>query len=166
MDREFKAKTSGVLIARKAVRIAAVLLTAAAIVVFFTAATQSESERIIKDLICARTAAMNEYFDGGISYKEACVILAEVEKDRLLAEDTESLNKYFATDIEQVKSYEISKVEINYADEDIICAFVEIKWEVNCVDGVYRDSNVAEIEAGYSVMAENCDGAFKLVQFR
>lgn len=166
MERVVNAKRHRIFCCKKFLKLTAVLLIAAAVFVLFTAAAQSESEKIIKQLICERTDTMNEYFDGGTSYKEACVNLTSIEKGKLLADDIESLRSYFATDIEEVKSYKISEIEVNYEDEDVICAFVGMEWEIKCVDELYRHSDTAKIEAGYSVIAEQCDGAFKLVQLR
>ncbi len=143
-----------------------ILLVAAAAIMLLSSATRSESERLIIELVTDRIETMNGYFDGEYNYKEACRALEITECGRLLEEDINSFKSYFGTDIEKVEDYKITKVEVNYEDDELICAYAEIEWRLRCIDDVYRSSAAGEIDAGYSIIAEKNDGVFKLVQFR
>lgn len=151
---------------RSLLRKAIILLVSAAAIMLLSSATRNESERLIIELVTDRIETMNGYFDGEYNYKEACSALEITECGRLLEEDIDSFKSYFGTDIDKVENYTIVKVEVNYEDDEVICAYVEIEWNLRCIDELYSSSTEDEINAGYSIIAEKNDGAFKLVQFR
>ena len=149
---------------RKNFRTAAILTAVLGVAVLFSAGSTG-GEGIVRSAICQRTEVMNDYFSGNLSYKEACKILKATESGVLLEEDIDSLKNFFATDIEEVCGYKINNIEINYEDEDIICAFVSINWVVRGLDELYRGSGTEEITGNYSIIIEKEDSTYRLAQF-
>ncbi len=148
----------------KRLQATAVLAALLCVIILFSAASAS-SEGIVRSVIRQRTEVMNDYFSGNLSYKEACQILRSTESGVLLEEDIEALTNFFATDIEEVCGYKINNIEINYEDEDIICAFVSMNWVVRGLDELYRGSGKKEITGNYSIIIEKEDSAYRLAQF-
>lgn len=149
---------------RKVFRTVVILTAILAVAVLFSAGSAG-SEGIVRSAICQRTEVMNDYFSGELSYKEACQILRDTESGVLLEEDIDALTNFFATDIEEVCGYKIKNIEINYEDEDIICAFVSMDWVVRSLDELYRSSGTAEITGNYSIIIEKEDSTYRLAQF-
>lgn len=148
---------------RKRIKHCVLLLVLAGILILFSAGTGSKS--IVSSAISQRTDTMNDYYSGKMSYKEACGKLAKIETGGILEEDIKALKSFWGTDIEEIVDYKIDEIEINYEDDDVICAFVSIKWKINGGDGLYRGSEVQNIVGSYSVILENKENIFKLVQF-
>lgn len=139
------------------------LMLFAGALILFSAGTGSKS--IVSSAISQRADTMNDYYSGITSYKEACNKLSKIEGGQVLEDDIEALKSFFGTDIEKIVDYKIEEIEINYEDEDVICAFVSIKWNISSGDGLYRGSEVQEVVGNYSVILENEDNIFKLIQF-
>lgn len=148
---------------RKGIKKCVLIMVLAFVLILFSAGTGSKS--IVSSAISQRTDTMNDYYSGKMSYKEACNKLAKIEAGGILEEDVKALKSFFGTDIEEIVDYEIDEIEINYEDEDVICALVSIKWEIGSGDGLYRGSEVQNVVGSYSVILENKDNIFKLVQF-
>lgn len=102
---------------------------------------------------------------GKLTYQEACERLSEIEQGRLLDDDRNSLKSFFGTDIEEVVDYDVRDVVIHYEDEDVICAFLSVEWQVNGADGLYRGSDLQKVVGNYSVILEKSDNIFKFIQF-
>lgn len=149
---------------RKRLQAAAILTAVLGVAILFSAGSAG-SEGIVRSAICQRTEVMNDYFSGNLSYKEACQILRNTESGVLLEEDIASLTNFFATDIEEVCGYKINNIEINYEDEDIICAFASIEWVVRSLDELYRSSGIEKIAGNYSIIIEKEGYTYRLVQF-
>ena len=111
------------------------------------------------DLIKARTDILNGYYCGHINYYDALSHIREIETGRLLEEDTAAMRGFFQTDIEEVTDYKITDIELTSADEDLVCAVVDISWEVSGTGG---NESIEEI---YSVIMEKDEKKYKLVQF-
>lgn len=133
------------------------------ILILFSSGTGSEG--IVKNALCKRTNAMNDFYLGKSTYQEACERLSKIEQGRLLDEDRNSLKSFFGTDIEEVVDYDVQDIVIHYEDEDVICAFLSVEWQVNGADGLYRGSDLQKIVGNYSVILEKNDNIFKFVQF-
>ena len=148
----------------KRLRTAAILAAILGVAVLFSAVSPG-SKGLVRSAICQRTEVMNDYFSGELSYKDACRSLRDTESGVLLEEDIASLTDFFATDIEKVCGYKINNIEINYEDEDIICAFVSMDWAVISMDELYRSSGIEEVTGNYSVILEKDGDAYRLAQF-
>ena len=133
------------------------------ILILFSSGTGSEG--IVKNALCKRTNAMNDFYLGKLTYQEACEKLSDIEQGRLLDDDRNSLKSFFGTDIEEVVGYDVRDIVIHYEDEEVICAFLSVEWQVNGADGLYRDSDLQKIVGNYSVILEKSDNIFKFVQF-
>ena len=133
------------------------------ILILFSSGTGSEG--IVKNALCKRTNAMNDFYLGKLTYQEACEKLSEIEQGRLLDDDRNSLKSFFGTDIEEVVGYDVRDIVIHYEDEEVICAFLSVEWQVNGADGLYRDSDLQKNVVNYSVILEKRDNIFKLVKF-
>ena len=133
------------------------VLTAALIVIFLSSGSDIKGE--MADLIRERTDVLNGYFCGQINYYDALARIGQVEKGRLLEEDILAMREIFQTDIEEVTGYKIRDIEITNSDEELVCAVVNIAWEVSGTDGE------EEIEGIYSVIMEKDEKSYKLVQF-
>lgn len=139
-------------IAVTAVVIAAVLMTTAF-------ALAGSEEKIVEDLINERTTTLNSYYDGGMQREEAREKIREIETGNLMEQDLENIDLYFQTDIDRIKEFELLSVKITESSEDMICADVYIKWDVETVTG--NDSFMC----GYSVICVKEGEDYKLVQF-
>ena len=115
-------------IAVTAVVIAAVLMTTAF-------ALAGSEEKIVEDLINERTTTLNSYYDGGMQREEAREKIREIETGNLMEQDLENIDLYFQTDIDRIKEFELLSVKITESSEDMICADVYIKWDVETVTG-------------------------------
>ncbi len=100
------------------------------ILILFSSGTGSEG--IVKNALCKRTNAMNDFYLGKLTYQEACEKLSEIEQGRLLDDDRNSLKSFFGTDIEEVVGYDVRDIVIHYEDYEVICAFLSFEWKVNC----------------------------------
>lgn len=76
-----------------------------------------------------------------------------------MEEDLQNIELYFQTDIEQVREYSITSIDIEEADEDIIYGYVTIKWKVEGIDG--KEEFLYE----YSIICSKEDNVYKLEQF-
>ena len=123
------------------------------ILILFSSGTGSEG--IVKNALCKRTNAMNDFYLGKLTYQEACEKLSEIEQGRLLDDDRNSLKSFFGTDIEEVVGYDVRDIVIH----------LSVEWQVNGADGLYRDSDLQKIVGNYSVILEKSDNIFKFVQF-
>lgn len=122
-------------------------------------AMPTSEERIIEDLITTRNETLSEFYDGGLSIEEAGKTIKEIESGLLMEQDLDNLERYFQTDIDQVDGFEIKNIEVTKSDEDMICATVFIKWDIETVTG--SDSFLCD----YSVIVKKEKNSYKLVQF-
>ena len=122
-------------------------------------AMPTSEERIVKDLITLRNETLSEFYDGGLSAEDAEKVIRQTETGLLMAQDLDNLERYFQTDIDQVQSFEIKSIDVTKADDDMICAQVFIKWEVETIHG--SDYYLCD----YSVIAKKEKNSYKLVQF-
>lgn len=122
-------------------------------------AMPTSEERIIKELITIRNETLSEFYDGGLSIEAAEKTIRQIEAEQLLEQDVDNLKRYFQTDIDQVEGFEIKSIDVTKADDDMICADVSIKWEVDTVTG--PESFIAD----YSIIAKKEKNSYKLVQF-
>ncbi len=139
--------------------ISAALVLYASASAFAESFTLANHQAIVKQLVMARIDAMNRFYASEMNYMEAAGELRRVESGDLLAEDTTNLRRYFRTDIEEVKSYRITQITIKEQTENLLCAAVEIQWDVSGLDG----DDVLENE--YFVICEKASETFKLVEF-
>ena len=116
-------------------------------------------ERIIKDLITTRNETLSEFYDGGLSIKEAGETIKEIEGGSLMQQDLDNLERYFQTDIDRVEGFEIKKIYVTKNDNDMICADVSIRWDMETITG--PESYLCD----YSVIVEKEKNSNKLVQF-
>lgn len=141
---------------RRLVCIAAVSL----IVIFTTAfAIAGSEEAIVKSLICQRTDTLSGFYAGEIDREYAVEKIKSIETSHLMEEDLQNIDLYFRTDIEQVKKYSITRIDITQSDEDMICADVSIRWQSEGIQGK------EEFNCNYSVICCKEENAYKLAQF-
>lgn len=138
--------------AAAAIVIAAVLTTTAF-------AMAGSDEKIVEDLINKRTVTLNDYYDGDMQREEARQIISDIETGTLMEQDLDNIDRYFQTDIDRIKEFDLVSVKITEADEDMICADVNIKWDVETVTG--NDSFMCD----YDVILVKEGEAYKLAQF-
>ena len=119
----------------------------------------NSQERIVENLICARTDILSNYYAGLISKEETMTKISDVTTDFLKEEDLTNLEKYFQCDLEQVVDYEILDINVDYWDDEVICAEVTIDWEAEGLKG--RDN----FSHTYSVICKKEENFFKLAQF-
>lgn len=119
----------------------------------------ANEQTVIKHLLSARIDAMNQFYASEISYMEASAALRRVEAGHLLEEDSTSLRRYFRTDIEEIQTYTISRIELKDRTADFLCAEVDIQWNVTGLDGAETLKNT------YFTMCEKDGEAFKLTEF-
>ena len=123
-------------------------------------ATADSNEKTVRTLINQRTETLRSYYDGKLEKSEAESIIREMESGNLLEQDLDNIEAYFQTDIDRVKDYSISAVNITYADGDMICAEVFMEWEVESVD-----SENSSFLCQYSAICQKEKNIYKLVQF-
>lgn len=129
------------------------------IIVALIMTSGSGAESAVVSLVEQRTDILNNYYCGITTFKEASKAIETVESGSLLREDINNMHAFFQTDIEEVDSYEIRKVDITCEEEDLICAVVHMDWLTEGLSGKEK------IEAVYSVIMEKTENSFKLVQF-
>ena len=141
-------------------RIWVIILTVCGTVGLATALAAGDSqEAIIRDLISQRTDTMAGFYAGEIGRDEAIETISYMETDLLMQADIENIDRYFRTDIEQVKKYQFEHIRITDSHEDMICADVTIRWEAEGLDG--RE----EFYHTYQVICVKEDNRYKLDQF-
>jgi len=121
--------------------------------------TLANNQAIVKQLVMGRIDAMNRFYASEISYMEASAALRSVEAGHLLEEDSTSLRRYFRTDIEEIQTYTISRIELKDRTADFLCAEVDIQWNVTGLDGAET------LENTYFAMCEKDGEKFKLTEF-
>lgn len=153
------------------------VFVAVCIVIMLTTvfATADSSEKVVRTLIDRRTETLNLYYQGDMSREEATALIKEIESGNLMEKDLKNMEDYFQTDIERVKDYKISSVEITHEDEGMICADVSMQWKVENVEAIALDEEVTTAEGKrekidaflckYSVICQKEGDAYKLVQF-
>lgn len=139
----------------------AIIISIAAVIVLMTTvlAMAGSDEKIVRDLIDERTVTLNNYYDGDMKKEEAREKIKKLETDNLMEQDLENIDLYFQTDIDRINEFEITSVKITHEDEDMICADVYIKWDVDTVTG--SDSFICD----YSVICVKEGNGYKLAQF-
>ena len=101
-------------------RIWVIILTVCGTVGLATALAAGDSqEAIIRDLISQRTDTMAGFYAGEIGRDEAIETIAYMETDLLMQTDIENIDRYFRTDIEQVKKYQFEHIRITDSHEDM-----------------------------------------------
>ena len=129
-------------------------------VIFCTAiASAGGEEAVVRELICRRTDTLSGFYAGEIDKKEAVETIQSIESGHLMEEDLQNIELYFQTDIEQVREYFITSIDIEEADEDIIYGYVTIKWKVEGIAG--KEEFLYE----YSIICSKEDNVYKLEQF-
>ena len=138
-----------------------ILFIVVIVMVFITTAfaTANSNEDIVKNLICQRTDTLGLYYAGKINKKEAMTKISSITTDFLKDEDLDNLEKYFQCDLEQLVDYEIIEIDVNYSDEEVICAMVTIDWKANGLKGEEDFSHT------YSVICKKEEKMYKLAQF-
>ena len=139
----------------------AIIISIAAVIVLMTTvlAMAGSDEKIVRDLIDERTVTLNNYYDGDMKKEEAREKIKKLETGNLMEQDLENIDLYFQTDIDRINEFEITSVKITHEDEDMICADVCIKWDVDTVTG--SDSFICD----YSVICVKEGNGYKLAQF-
>lgn len=122
-------------------------------------AIANSNEDIVKDLICQRTDTLGLYYAGKINKKEAMTKISSITTDFLKEEDLANLEKYFQCDLEQLVDYKITEINVNYSDDEVICAMVNIDWKANGLKGEDNFSHT------YSVICKKEEKMYKLAQF-
>jgi len=142
---------------RKQVITSAVIISAVLLTTVF--ATADSDEKIVSNLINERTVTLSSYYDGDMKKEEAVEIIKKIEADNLMEQDLDNIDRYFQTDIDRIKEFELQNITITESDEDMICADVSIKWDVETVSG--SDSFICD----YDVICSKEGDKYKLVQF-
>ena len=119
----------------------------------------SSEKNMVEKLVLTRVDVMNRFYSRKMDYIDAAGELRKVETGHLLREDTSSLRKYFSTDIEEVLKCRIIRTEIRESTENMVCAVVEIQWDVKGLNGEETLKNE------YFVICEKEGKKFKLVDF-
>lgn len=122
-------------------------------------ATANSNEEVIKSLISQRTDVLNMYYAGQSNKKDTIKKIEAITTDYLKDNDLENLKNYFQCDLERPVDYEFVKIDITYADKDVICAFVTIFWTSEGIKGVEDFTHT------YSVICEKEENLYKLAQF-
>jgi predicted regulator of amino acid metabolism with ACT domain len=120
---------------------------------------QEGDTEIVKGLISQRIDVLSGFYAGEIDKENAIEKIKEIESGNLLDEDIKNLDKYFQTDIDEVKKYEILTVEITESDEELIAANVTVYWDSMGIAG----SECFQQE--YRVICSKIDEEYKLLQF-
>ena len=120
---------------------------------------ESHDQNIIRHLIKTRIDAMNQFYASEVSYMEASAELRRVEAGHLLEEDSTNLRRYFRTDIEEIQTYTISRIELKDHTDNLLSAEVDIRWNVTGLDGPEMFENT------YFAMCEKDGEKFKLTEF-
>ena len=134
-------------------------ITLAVVIMASVHANANSSERIVEDLICKRIDTLNMYYTGQIEALETKEIIEDITAGFLRDADINNIDTYFQTEIEPIKRYDITKIDITKEDETMICAYVTIEWEAESLKG---EDNFTHI---YSVICENEKKSYKLLQF-
>ena len=113
-----------------------------------------ERQKIVDEVTSAVLSRINLQI-----YNEAEKTIREIESGQLMIQDLDNLERYFQTDIDQVEGFDIKSVKITDVDDELICATVFIKWDVETVTG--SDSFLCD----YSIIAKKEKNSYKLVQF-
>ena len=139
----------------------AIIISIAAVIVLMTTvlAMAGSDEKIVRDLIDERTVTLNNYYDGDMKKEAAREKIKKLETGNLMEQDLENIDLYFQTDIDRINEFEITSVKITHEDEDMICADVYTKWDVDTVTG--SDSFICD----YSVICVKEGNGYKLAQF-
>ena len=121
--------------------------------------TEYHNQNIVRQLITARIDAMNHFYASEVSYMEASAELRRVEAGQLLEEDSTNLRRYFRTDIEEIQTYTISRIELKDRTDNLLSAEVDIQWNVTGLDGPEMFENT------YFAMCEKDGEKVKLTEF-
>lgn len=141
-------------------RIGVIILAICSVMVLGTALAQGDSqEAIVRDLITQRTDTLAGFYAGDIDQDAAIETIEYMETDLQKKMDIENIDKYFRTDIEQVKKYEFERIHVTFSDDEMICADVTIRWEAEGLMGKEDFSHT------YEVICIKEDNRYKLAQF-
>ena len=121
--------------------------------------TEYHNQNIVRQLITVRIDAMNQFYASEVSYMEASAELRRVEAGHLLEEESTNLRRYFRTDIEEIQTYTISRIELKDHTDNLLSAEVDIRWNVTGLDGPEMFENT------YFAMCEKDGEKFKLTEF-
>ncbi|MCI8609161.1 MAG: hypothetical protein HFE73_05910 [Firmicutes bacterium] len=114
---------------------------------------------VIESLVMERTEIMGDFLASKTSYWETAEKLETIETGRLLTEDLDNLRASFRTDIEYIENCQIKDVTFTKSDDDMLCAVVEMEWELCGLSGKEKINNY------YSVICKKTGNSFQLVQF-
>mgnify|MGYP003369899776 CR=1 FL=1 len=142
---------------KKHIAVTAVMIAAVLAATAFAMA--GSDEKIVKDLINERTVTLNGYYDGSMQREEAGERIRKIETGNLMEQDLENIDLYFQTDIDRINEFELMNVDITESSEDMICAEVYIRWDVDTVTG--KDSFMCD----YEVICVKEGNDYKLAQF-
>ena len=122
-------------------------------------AMANSNEYIVEKLIRQRTDTLSLYYSGQADKNDTKRIIKNITTDFLRDEDLENIDRYFKSEIEQVRGYEIADIDIYYTEEDIICAYVTINWKAESLKG--KDNFTYR----YSTICKKEEKSYKLAQF-
>lgn len=122
-------------------------------------ATANSNESIVENLVCKRIDTLDLYYKGEINKEDAVRLISEITTEYLKIEDLQNLSRYLQCDLEQIVEYKITKINIGYCDENVICAAVSMDWKAEGLNGIDNFSHT------YSVICKKEEKIYKLAQF-
>ncbi len=122
-------------------------------------AMAGSNEQIVERLIRQRTDTLRLYYSGQADKSDTKKVIENITTDYLRDEDLMNIDRYFHSEVDQVRAYEILDIDVFSADEDIICAYVTINWKAEGLDG--KD----DFTYKYSTICKKEENLYKLAQF-
>lgn len=122
-------------------------------------AMANSNEQIVEKLITQRTDTLSLYYSGQVGKDETKEKIKNITTDFLLDEDLENIEAFFQSEVDQVRGYKITDIDVTQADEDMICAYVTIDWET---EGLKGEDNFTY---KYSTICKKEENFYKLAQF-
>lgn len=122
-------------------------------------AMAGSNEQIVERLIRQRTDTLSLYYSGQADKSDTKKVIENITTDYLRDEDLMNIDRYFHSEVDQVRAYEILDIDVFSADEDIICAYVTINWKAAGLDG--KD----DFTYKYSTICKKEENLYKLAQF-
>ncbi|MCI8348047.1 MAG: hypothetical protein HFE74_01260 [Firmicutes bacterium] len=131
------------------------------IAILFTTvfAMAGSDEKIVRDLINERTETLNNYYDGSLQREEAASVIRKIETGNLMEQDLDNIDRYFQTDIDRIKEFELINIDITESSDEMICADIYIRWDVETLTG--NDSFMCD----YNIICIKEGETYKLAQF-
>ena len=135
------------------------IIIALVIVLGTICANANSDEKIVEELICARTDALGLYYAGQARKDETIEAINKCTMSYLRDSDLANIDRYFQSDVDQLIDYKITDIKVKEAQDEFIIATATINWQSKTLKGEENFTHT------YSIICEKEKNLYKLSQF-